>query len=160
MQRAVSRGAKVTVKSFSRSSRHLIQRRPRGFSPGLGVAVSEHPFSAQRPCRKGSDWFALSRAVYDDLLHETRRSPELLAYFRRTYMPTEAYLHTLLLSKWGQENAGSNLHFARFTPTGAHPDTLTDDDFDELVGSREFFARKFDAGAAGLADRIDRERLS
>jgi hypothetical protein len=159
LQRALSGAAKVTAQTLSRSGRVRIQRRPRGFSPGVGVAVREGPFTPERPCRKGSDWFVMSRAVYDDLLLETRRSPDLLAYFRRTYIPTESYVHTILLPKWETTNAGSNLHFVRFTPNGAHPDTLTADDWDELVESGDFFARKFDARAAALVDRIDRELL-
>jgi hypothetical protein len=160
VQRACSGTAKSAVQFFSRSGRLRAQRRPRGFAPGFGVAVREHPFTPEQPCRKGSDWYAMSRAVFDDLLQETRRSPDLLAYFRRTYLPTESYIHTTLLPKWEPLNADSNLHFVRFAPNNAHPDTLTDDDWDEFVSSGEFFARKFDPVDTHLVDRIDRELLT
>jgi hypothetical protein len=160
LQRVLSGAAKVSVQTLSRSKWLRVQRRPRGFAPGLGVAARAHPFSDTRPCRKGSDWFALSRPVFDDLMQETRESAELVAYFRRTYIPTESFVHTLLLPKWEPMNSGSNLQFVRFRPNRAHPDVLTDDDWDDLVGSAEFFARKFDPEDLELLDRIDRELLA
>jgi hypothetical protein len=160
LQRALSGGAKAVVQSLFPSRWLRMQRRPRGFSPGVGVVVRQPPFTPERPCRKGSDWYAMSRAVFDDLLHETRQSPDLLAYFRRTYIPTESYIHTALLPKWEPMNADVNLHFVRFAPTSPHPDTLTKDDWDDFVNGGEFFARKFDPGATDLVDRIDRELLA
>jgi hypothetical protein len=160
LQRALSGAAKVSVQTLSRSKWLRVQRRPRGFAPGLGVAAREHPFTDERPCRKGSDWFALSRPVFDDLMQEVRQSAGLLAYFRRTYIPSESFFHTLVLPKWEHLNSGSNLQFVRFRPNRAHPDTLTDDDWDDLVASGEFFARKFDPEDLELLDRIDRELLA
>jgi hypothetical protein len=160
VQRSVSGAAKMTVQAMSRAKRLRLQRRPRGFSPGLGVAVRRHPFTPERPCRKGADWFAMSRPVFDDLVGEIRGAPELLAWFRRTYIPTESFLHTLLLPTWEPMNAGTNLQFVRFGPNRAHPDVLTRDDWHDLVASGEFFARKFDPADQDLLDRIDSELLS
>jgi hypothetical protein len=160
LQRTVSGGAKATVQSLSRGKWLRLQRRPRGFSPGLGVVAREHPFTAERPCRKGADWFAMSRPVFDDLVGEMQRAPEVLTHFRRTYIPTESFLHTLVLPKWEPLNGGTNLQFVRFRPNRAHPDILTADDWDDLVSSGEFFGRKFDPSDTDLLDRIDRERLA
>lgn len=138
-----------------------VQRRPENeFSPGIGHRVRAHPFTADRPCRKGSDWFVISRAVFDDLLGAMESAPELVEYYRHCYCPNESFFHTVLLSEWEQQNAGDNLHYFKFVGSGAHPDTLRDGDWEILRRSGAFFARKFDASSTSLLDRIDREVLT
>jgi hypothetical protein len=44
--------------------------------------------------------------------------------------------------------------------TRPHPEVITESDWDALVGSGEFFARKFDPADTALVDRIDREVLA
>ena len=138
-----------------------MQRRPGNkFSPGIGVAAREHPFTTDRPCRKGSDWFLISRPVFDDLLDQVASSPELVEYFRHCYCPNESFFHTLLLPRWEARNAGQNLHYLRFVGTGAHPEIVGEADWDALDDSGAFFGRKFDATDTALLDRIDRELLA
>jgi hypothetical protein len=137
-----------------------VQRRPRNaFSPGLGTRVRNPPFTDARPCRKGSDWFALSRRVFDDLMDEIRRAPELVEHYRHTFCPTESFFHTLLLPRWNDTNAGHSLHCIRFVGERPHPETVTASELDRVITSRAFFARKFDPADRALLDRIDAELL-
>jgi hypothetical protein len=123
------------------------------------VRVRRAPFTAAMPCRKGSDWFALAREVYDDLVQRVEGAPELVEYFRHSYCPNEAFFHTLLLPHWAERNAGVNLHYLRFDGTAAHPDVLTDDDWDAICSSGRYFARKFDGSSGPLLDRLDSQAL-
>jgi hypothetical protein len=135
-----------------------VQRRPGSvFSPGVGVRTRAHPFTADRPCRKGSDWFLMSREVFDDLLDQMASSPELIEHFRHCYCPNESFFHTILLPRWETVNAGRNLQYIRFVGASAHPKTLRSADWPAIVASDAFFARKFDAADTALLDQIDRE---
>jgi hypothetical protein len=159
-RRVVGGGLQRTARMLVRSERVRVQRRPGNvFSPGIGTRVRHDPFTAARPCWKGSDWFLLSRRVFDDLLCESSSSAELVDDFRHSYCPNEAFFHTLLLPRWEHANAGHNLHHLRFIGASAHPETIDERDWPELVGSKAFFARKFDPSDIALLDRIDRELL-
>jgi len=159
-RRVVSAGMQRTVRTLSPSGRVRVQRRPdNAFSPGIGVRTTTSPFTAARPCRKGSDWFVLSRPVFDDLLRQVAASPDLVEHFHRAYCPNESFFHTLLLPEWEAANAGHNLHHLRFVGDRAHPETVRDADFDDLVTSGAYFARKFDPTDIALLDRIDCELL-
>ena len=158
-QRAISKAAQQSLHLVRRGNGPFVQRRPRGFSPALAWRARSHPFTDARPCRKGSDWFALSRPVFDDLVRRSREDSALAEYYRHTYIPSESYFHTLLLPRWEDENAGVNLHYRRFTVSSAHPDTLTMDDLGVLASSGQYFARHFDPTDIELFDTIDREFL-
>jgi hypothetical protein len=158
-QRLVGAGLQRAVRGLVRGGALRVYRRPRGFSPGIGVRARRTPFTPERPCRKGSDWFALSRPVFDDLLERVGASPEYVRYFQRTLMPTESFFHTLLLPTWESENAGDNLQYRNFVGQRSHPEILGEQDWEMLIACGEFFARKVDATSAGLLDRLDRERL-
>jgi len=156
-RRVVGAGLQRTARTLVRNGRVRVQRRPANeFSPGIGTRVQHDPFTTERPCRKGSDWFLLSRSVFDDFLRESESSAELLEHFRHSYCPNEAFFHTLLLPRWEHANAGHNLHYIRFVGERAHPETVREGDWPEFVESKAYFARKFDASDAALLDRIDR----
>jgi hypothetical protein len=160
VRRAIGGGMQSTVRALSRHDAVRVQRRPDNvFSPGLGRRVRQPPFTDARPCRKGSAWFALSRPVFDDLLVQLRDSPDLIEHYRRTYCPDESLFHTLLLPRWEADNGGHDLHYLRFAGARPHPEMVTEDDWDDLVASGAFFARKFDPSAIELLDRVDRNLL-
>lgn len=132
--------------------------RPRGESLGIGVRARRTPFGPERPCRYGSDQFALERSLVEALVRSADMERHVLAYFRRTSIPTESWLHTVLWP-WGEElEQEVRLHHSRFDGT-AHPRTLTTDDFADIAVCPSFFARKLDASSSGLLDRIDTELL-
>ena len=160
LQRVLSGAAKVSVQTLSRSKWLRVQRRPRGFAPGLGVAAREHPFSDARPCRKGSDWFALSRPVFDDLMQRDAGVGRAGRVLPPHVHPDRVVRPHAFASEVGADEQRIEPAVRAVPSQPAHPDTLTDDDWDDLVGSAEFFARKFDPEDLELLDRIDRELLA
>lgn len=144
-------GIRVADKLIS-SEALRVQYRPAGMPPGIGSRAQRTPFSIEMPCRKGGDWFALSRPVFDDLLNMCRTHPEITAYFFKTFIPTEAFFHTVLLPKWERSNGGRRLHFRR--GSGARALLLDDSDLKAMRESGAFFARKF-APDAPVLDTID-----
>jgi hypothetical protein len=161
VRRVIGGGMQRAVRVLARGGTVRVQRRPNNvFSPGFGRRARTDPFTDARPCRKGSDWFALSRAAFDDLICQVHDSPDLVHHYRRTYCPNESIFHTLLLPRWGSTNAGHNLHYVRFVGERAHPETMSEEEWDLAVASGAFFARKFDPDDIGLLDQVDRSLLS
>ena len=111
----------------------------------------------------------LTRLIVD----EFDRRPELGRFFRRTQAPDELLLPTLAMSSpLAGRVSDDNIWYMNWRGGGAHPKTLTDEDFDDLARhAREggdmcgpspvkCFARKFDSVAsATLLDRIDTDLL-
>ena len=120
--------------------------------------VSRFPVDAARPCRYGADQFALARPLVEELVRSAASERPLLAHFRRTFIPTESWFHTVLGHRAGELEQQVRLHFARFDGT-AHPRILGIADLAELAASPSYFARKVDASSAPLLDRIDVELL-
>lgn len=107
------------------------------------------------------------------IVGEVDRRPELSRFFRRTQAPDELLIPTLAMSSPLADRVDDdNIWYMNWKGGGAHPKTLTVDDFDDLARhAREggdmcgpspvkCFARKFDAAqSAPLLDRIDAELL-
>jgi hypothetical protein len=101
------------------------------------------------PVRRGGDWLTLSRRAVEVV---ARDRPRLLAHFRRTILPTEAYPHSVLYAEPGLVLSGDTRRFSSWTPGAAHPDTLGLDDLDRVAGAD--FARKFEDPR--VLDELDR----
>ncbi len=97
--------------------------------------------------------------MFDDLLAGLQHSPALVAHYRQTYCPNESIFHTLLLPRVPR-NGGHNLHYVRFVGDRPHPELMTQADWDDLVKSRAFFARKFDPHDVALLNRVDQILLT
>jgi Core-2/I-Branching enzyme len=91
------------------------------------------------------------------LVAEVRRRPELVRFFRRTWMPNELFIPSLAMtSPMAADVSGSNLWFTDWSAGGSHPKVFGREDIDELMaaalghagdlpgGKTKFFARKFD----------------
>jgi hypothetical protein len=122
----------------------------------------------------GSMYWALTAAAARDVLGLMRTRPELARFYRRTWIPDEMFVPTLVMnspSRAGVANEG--LTYIRWPDArGRHPAVLRADELPALraaaagpsdVGGRarcKLFARKFDVGTdAAIIDAIDRELL-
>lgn len=116
------------------------------------------PFSAHFRCFKGSDWFTLNRRAIDYLLYFGRKNPDVLAYFRKTFIPSESYVPTVLKNSAELSIGSDNRHFICWdVPGAAHPKTLTFEDLTEIELSKKDFGRKFDAKIDSLVlDELDK----
>ena len=106
------------------------------------------------------------------LVAEVRRRPELVRFFRRTWMPNELFIPSLAMtSPMAADVSGANLWFTDWSAGGSHPKVFGREDIDELTaaalghagdlpgGKTKLFARKFDLQVdTDVLDLID-ERL-
>jgi hypothetical protein len=109
------------------------------------------PFGPLLQPRRGSDWYVLRGTAVQKLV-----SPEvtpILRYFCTTYIPSEGFVHSVLLSDPQVIYRPEPSHFVRFD--GAHPVLLGLDDVRALRNlSTYWFARKIEA--EDVLDELDR----
>lgn len=100
----------------------------------------------------GSCWWSLQRNavlyVYDKLIDKANGIYKRLKY---TFAADEMIFQTLLVNEGNFEIENNNLRYIRWSPnnTGS-PDTLHECDYDEIVKSGAFFARKVDPENSAL----------
>jgi hypothetical protein len=116
-----------------------------------GVLLGRRVGAPELPVRRGADWLTLSRRAVEVV---ARERPALLAHFRRTIIPTEAYPHSVLYAEPGLVLSGDTRRFTSWSPGAAHPDTLGLGDLDRVLASGADFARKFEDPR--VLDELDR----
>ena len=119
----------------------------------IGLRRFRTPFSKGATCFKGSQWFAASQKAVQTLIRQTR----LVKYYRRSLIPDESFVQTVLLNTPELRVCNADLWFTRWQRDADHPDVLTADDVPDAIASGKLFARKFDIGTDAVAlDRIDK----
>lgn len=131
---------------------------PPGVPWRVGVRRRRTPFSADRPCVKGSFWMTLSRRAVAETLATIEREPALLRHYRRAILPDESLLQTLVLAGNGLDVSSTAVRYVSWPSSSSpNPRTLTAADLGVIVGSPAHFARKFDEQVDVTAlDRLDR----
>jgi hypothetical protein len=127
-----------------------ISKEPRGLPPYLHRRRLRTPFGPSMELRKGCDLFALSGRAAEVLLSA---DPRLLRYYQHTRIPSESYIHTVLLNAPHLSNNAGMLHYARWRDS-PHPEWLGEADLDDMRDSGLWFARKFQPDDPVL-DRLD-----
>jgi hypothetical protein len=99
----------------------------------------------------------LSRSCVGYLRETLQARPDLTAYYSRTIVPEESLLQTVLLNSREFRLKTEAMHYA---DTEGYADgsarVLTEPDLADIVASRCFFARKFDACRdPRILDRLD-----
>jgi hypothetical protein len=109
----------------------------------------------------GSQWWCLTRAFLVYAVAFTIDNPRFEAFFRRTFIPDESFMQTLISnSAFAGAVTGDNLTFAIWDRPPIFPATLGMEDLPAIRASGKPFARKFDPSAdPALLDTIDRELL-
>jgi hypothetical protein len=124
----------------------------------LGVRAVQTPFGDEFECHRGADWFNLSRKAVEILLEQCRSRDELLRYYRRTLIPSESLVQSILANDHGLRLSGDVRRYTQWDrPHGTSPVVLGLDDLDAILGTPADFARKFDEEVDGrVLDEIDR----
>lgn len=132
---------------------------PRGAGEMIGVRRPKLPFSDEFPCYMGSQWLTMSRRAASLTLDFLARCPDLEALYRRSIIPDESLLVTILCNTDGLRVRDSNHHFIRMVGAGqSHAAVLEMADLAELRTSGQRFARKFDERVdSDVLDELDRE---
>jgi hypothetical protein len=102
----------------------------------------------------GSQWWCLRRRTIEWILDFVRRRPDVMRFFRTTWIPDETFFQTLVRHLVPEnEIANRTLTFLMFTDYGM-PVTFYNDHYDLLLSQDFLFARKISAEAAELKRRL------
>ena len=102
----------------------------------------------------GSQWWCLRRRTVEWLLDFTRERPDVLKFFKTTWIPDETFFQTLVRHLVPEtEIRTRTLTFLMFTDYGM-PVTFYDDHYDLLLGQDFLFARKISPEATSLKRRL------
>lgn len=148
---------------FNRSQRLFrIEGGVRGTKTFIGHMSPSHPFSETFTCYKGSGWFTLSSRAVNHLLSFERSEPRVLQWYRRTWIPDESYIQTVLRNAQSLKICDDHRRYIAWDPLHlSHPKTLTLNDLPALCGSGKHFARKVEATtSSALLDALDRVVLN
>ncbi|MCC6007463.1 MAG: glycosyl transferase [Rhodobacteraceae bacterium] len=102
----------------------------------------------------GSQWWCLRRATVEKLMAFLRERPDVLRFFRTTWIPDETFFQTLVrhLVPDG-EIVSRTLTFLMFTDYGM-PVNFYNDHYDLLLAQDYLFARKISPEATDLKKRL------
>jgi hypothetical protein len=146
--------------------------RYRKWHPGLASPRWGVPLGRRMPGGRvpfgGSMYWALSRDAVEHVTDAAEREPELVRFFRHTFIPDEMFFQTLLLNSPLRDRVATlaapdcyGLHYIDWRRGIERPETLGAGDLAALAATPAFFARKFDEEAdPAVLDRIDAELLA
>ncbi|PVA09740.1 glycosyl transferase [Pelagivirga sediminicola] len=102
----------------------------------------------------GSQWWCLRRRTMEWILDFTRQRPDVMRFFRTTWIPDETFFQTLVRHIVPESEIRTRtLTFLMFTDYGM-PQTFYNDHYDLLLGQDFLFARKISAEADELKERL------
>jgi hypothetical protein len=104
----------------------------------------------------GSQWWCLRRRTIEWILDFIRQRPDVMRFFRTTWIPDETFFQTLVRHLVPEaEIECRTLTFLMFSDYGM-PVTFYNDHFDLLLTQDFLFARKISPGAIELKNRLGR----
>lgn len=102
----------------------------------------------------GSQWWCLRRRTIESVLEFCKTRPDVVRFFRRTWIPDETFFQTLVRHLVADAEIRSRtLTFLMFTDYGM-PVTFYNDHFELLLSQDFLFARKVSPDAADLKARL------
>jgi len=102
----------------------------------------------------GSQWWCLRRRTVEWVLDFTRDRPDVMRFFRTTWIPDETFFQTLVRHLVpSNEIKTRTLTFLMFTDYGM-PVTFYNDHYDLLLSQDFLFARKVSPDATELKERL------
>ncbi|MBD3679107.1 MAG: glycosyl transferase [Rhodobacteraceae bacterium] len=102
----------------------------------------------------GSQWWCLRRRTLEAVMEFCKTRPDVLRFFRSTWIPDETFFQTLVRHLVpGNEIRSRTLTFLIFSDYGM-PVTFYNDHYDMLLAQDFLFARKISPEARDLQDRL------
>ena len=124
----------------------------------VGVRSFHNLFNSNFTCYGGSYFSTISNdcAVY--LNHFVQENPRIINYYKKTFIPEESLIQTILVNSKKFNLCNSNYRYTDFTNSRhGHPRILTDRDYSILTKDNIHFARKFDMKVdSEILDKLDR----
>lgn len=112
------------------------------------------PYSEAYRCYVGSQWFTATREIAQTILNPSASDKALQRWLSTRIVPDESYFQTVICNRSDLPRVGRTFRFAEWNGGGAHPTNLGMADFDDMLGSGDHFARKFEEDDPVL-DAID-----
>lgn len=104
----------------------------------------------------GSQWWCLRRRTIEWIIDMTKTRPDVMKFFRTTWIPDETFFQTLVRHLVPEpEIRTRTLTFLMFTDYGM-PVTFYNDHYDLLLSQDFLFARKISPEATDLKERLGR----
>ncbi len=104
----------------------------------------------------GSQWWCLRRRTMEWVLDFITRRPDVMRFFRTTWIPDETFFQTIVRHLVPEPEIKSrSLTFLMFSDYGM-PATFYNDHYDLLLSQDYLFARKISPDATDLKDRLGR----
>lgn len=117
------------------------------------------PFNPGFRCYAGSQWHTLNRLCVEYIHNFVQTHPDIVEYYRHTMVPDESFFQTILVNNPNLKLCSDHLRYIDWRPP--YPAIMQSEDFDALMGSGKYFARKFDATIdATILDRVDAHLLA
>ncbi|GGO29769.1 glycosyl transferase [Gemmobacter aquaticus] len=114
----------------------------------------KRPVPADLSVQIGSQWWCLRRSTVESVIAFCDRRPDVLRFFRTTWIPDETFFQTLVRHLVPQiEIRTRPLTFLMFTDYGM-PVTFYNDHYDLLLAQDYLFARKISADAIELKQKL------
>lgn len=110
----------------------------------------------------GSNWFSLSLKCVTYVIDYTKKNPSFFRRLRFTFAPEETYLHTVIMNSPFRENVNNNnlREIQWMKKNNSIPAIMDEKDFETLLTSNNFFARKIDMKySSKLVALIDKSLL-
>ena len=102
----------------------------------------------------GSQWWCLRRPTVEKIMDFARARPDVMRFFRTTWIPDETFFQTLVRHLIPEREIRTRtLTFLMFSDYGM-PLTFYNDHYDLLLGQDFLFARKISPGATELKRRL------
>lgn len=103
----------------------------------LGFRRMKTPFGTHFKCYGGWDWFNLSRASIVYLRAYIEANPEIVAYYKDTFLPSESLVHTLLVNSKRIKVCNDACRFVNWKGRkhAASPAVITSEDLDRVLES-------------------------
>ena len=92
----------------------------------------------------GSQWWCLNDAMVRWIYNFLENYPEYIKLFKHSLCPDECFFQTLVMNSPYANNVKPYLHYVKWEKGMSSPKTLTESDYQEIVGSSKLMARKFD----------------
>lgn len=123
----------------------------------IGLAANSTPFNDSFKCYGGWYWNTLSRRCIDFLMSYLEEHPDFWQFYRRTLAPEESLPATVLVNSDRFSLCNDCLRYLKFpSDLFGYAQSLTVDDYPQLVRSNAHFARKFDSESdSKILDLLD-----
>ena len=104
----------------------------------------------------GSSWWCVTGSFADWVIEYLEKNPDYYHFFGKSSCPDECFYQTLLMNSPFASTRMEYLHYIDWPEHSNSPKDLTLDDFDKIVSSGKYMARKIN-GDHALIDRLSNQ---